>query len=368
MKVPFLDLKAQIRSIRDDIDASVKQVIDSAAFVNGPVLQKFESEFAAACDVPFGVGTSSGTTAIHLALLAMEIGPGDEVIVPVNTFIATAEAVIQSGAACVFADVDPDTALLDPDSVERSITPATKAIIAVHLFGQIAPMAALAKIARQHSLKLLEDAAQAHCATQNGRPAGSLGDCACFSFFPGKNLGAFGDAGMIITGAKDIADRSRMLRDHGRKDKYFHEIVGFNERMDPLQAAILSVKLSHLKQWNAARREKASVYNNMLSKSVTPIRVLDGNESIYHLYVIKTSVRDGLKKELQSREIDCGIHYPVPLHLQPALRFLNHKKGDFPNAEMLAETMISLPIFPELTQEQQQFVIDTVNTFTDRAN
>jgi dTDP-4-amino-4,6-dideoxygalactose transaminase len=366
MKVPFLDLNAQIRGIRPELDAAIARVIDKAAFINGPVLKEFETAFAAACGVRHAVGASSGTTAIHLAMLALGIREGDEVIVPVNTFIATAEPVFQCGAKPVLVDVDPDTALIDPKKVERAITKKTKAIIAVHLFGQIAPMQALKELSRKHSLKLIEDSAQAHLASQGGFFAGALGDCGCFSFFPGKNLGAFGDAGMVVTNEPHLAEQVAMLRDHGRKDKYLHQAIGFNERMDAIQAAILQVKLKYLESWNAARREKAKIYHDAFEPLGLPIKQVSGNISIYHLYVIKAPKRDTLRKVLEENGIASGIHYPVPLHLQPALAGLGFKKGDFPVAESLAETILSLPIFPEMTMQQQQHVIDTVKNFLSK--
>lgn len=363
MKVPFLDLKAQINSIRPEIDGAISRVIDSACFVNGPVLNEFEASFSSACNMQHGIGTSSGTTALHLALVSTGVNRDDEVILPANTFIATAEAVVHCGATPVFVDVDETTALADIQKVKQAITKKTRAIIAVHLFGQLAPMDQLGAIARENAIRLIEDAAQAHLAAQNGKFAGSTSDCACFSFFPGKNLGAFGDAGMILTNDKEIAERCRMLRDHGRKDKYLHEIVGFNSRMDPLQAAVLSVKFRYLEKWNQARRERAKIYDSCLKAPIRPLLVLPSNRSNYHLYVVQTPQRDALRKFLAEREIDTGIHYPVPLHLQPAFSYLEHKEGDFPVAESLATSMMSLPLFPEMTNQQQEHVISSISEY-----
>jgi dTDP-4-amino-4,6-dideoxygalactose transaminase len=367
MKVPFLDLKAQINGIRPEINNAINRVIDTACFVSGPVLKEFEAGFAGECGVRYGVGTSSGTTALHLSMLALGIKEGDEVILPVNTFIATAEPVFQCGARPVMVDVDRETALLDPVKAEKAITEKTKAIIVVHLYGQVTPMNIFKQLAQKYSLKIIEDAAQAHLASQNGIYAGAFGDCSCFSFFPGKNIGAFVDAVIVLTNNQKLSETVSMLRDHGRKDKYLHKIIGFNERMDPLQAAILLVKLRYLKAWNNARMEKAAIYDQAFGPLELPIKQLPGNKSIYHLYVIKVPQRDSLQKILKEKEIDCGIHYPVPLHLQPAFRLLGYKKGDFPIAELLAETSLSLPIFPEMTIEQQHFVIDTVKEFLTKA-
>ena len=365
MKVPFLDLKAQYDSIRDEIENAIQQVLDNTAFAGGPFVAKFEEEFASFCQCKFAVGVSSGTSALWLVLSSLGIGQGDEVITTPNTFIATAEAISFCGATPVFVDIDEHTYTLNPELLERSITPKTKAIIPVHLYGQTADMDPLMEAARAHGLFVVEDACQAHGAEYKGRRAGSIGDAGCFSFYPGKNLGAYGEAGAVVTNNAELAERIRMLRDHGQSKKYYHSIIGWNARMDGIQGAVLSVKLKHLTIWNEARRKNAQLYNNLLADTpyvVTPIEA-DYAKHIYHIYAIRIQDRDTFITKLAERDIYCGIHYPIPIHLQDAYKFLDNRAGSFPIAEKCAEQLVSLPMFPELIQEQVERVCREIKRF-----
>ena len=364
MKVPLVDLKAQYATIKPEIDAAMERIVCNTSFILGKEVADFEAAFAAFCGVDHCIGTGSGTSAIHLALRAAGVGPGDEVITVSHTFIATAEAVWMAGATPVFVDIDPDTYLMDAVKVESAITPRTKAILPVHLYGQMCDMDRIMMLARRHSLIVIEDAAQAHGASYGGQRAGSVGRMACFSFYPGKNLGAYGDAGAVVTEDTTLAHRVRMLRDHGRKSKYEHETLGFGERIDALQAAILAVKLPHLEGWNAARRAHAAQYNDLLAdtKVRTPFEML-GSEPVYHLYVVRARQRDALLAHLKEHGVDAGIHYPLPLHLQPAFGYLGYKAGDFPHTERAAQDILSLPMYPELTEEQIDYVVETVKSF-----
>lgn len=362
MKVPFLDLAAQYETIRDEIDAAIRQVIEKTAFAGGPFVQKFEEEFAAFCGTKHAIGVGSGTGALWLALLALGVGPGDEVITVPNTFIATAEAISYCGAKPVFVDVDEKTYNMNPAVLEAAITPKTKAIIPVHLFGQMADMDPIMAIARKHKLFVVEDACQAHGAEYKGRKAGSIGDAAAFSFYPGKNLGAYGEAGAVVTNSPDIDKTIRMLRDHGQAKKYYHGLVGWNARMDGIQGAVLSVKLKRLAAWNDARRAHAAQYTKLLGNMngvVTPAEAAYAKH-VYHLYVIRVRERDALIADLAKDEIFCGIHYPIPLHLQDAYRSLGHRAGDFPSAERSAAEFVSLPMFPELAPEQVAFAVEAL--------
>ncbi|MFQ5709355.1 MAG: DegT/DnrJ/EryC1/StrS family aminotransferase [bacterium] len=358
MKVPFLDLKQQYESIRREIDGALQNVLSSTAFAGGPFVAQFERNFAAACGCQHAVGVGSGTEALWLALLALNIGAGDEVITQPNTFIATAEAISFCGARPVFVDIDEETYTLDPNKIAAAITSKTKAVIPVHLFGQMADMDPILEIARQHGLLVIEDASQAHLAEYKGRPAGSIGDLGCFSFYPGKNLGAYGEAGAITTNSEELARTVRILRDHGQSKKYYHELPGWNARMDGLQGAVLDAKLEHLPVWTEARRRNAQIYNRCLQECEqvkTPTEAPYGRH-VYHIYAIRCKQRQALMKMLAERGIDCGIHYPIPVHLQPAYRFLGLSRGSFPVAEKCAEELLSLPMFPELTEEQIEFV------------
>jgi dTDP-4-amino-4,6-dideoxygalactose transaminase len=360
MKVPFLDIKLQNAPLRNEIRAAIDTVIDSAAFAGGPFVEAFEKKFASYCEVPFAMGVGNGTDALWLALLALGVGPGDEVITVPNTFMATAEAITYTGARPVFVDVDESNYTMDPVALQRAITPRTKVVIPVHLFGQMADMDPIMEIARAHKLTVIEDAAQAHGATYKGRAAGSIGDAGCFSFYPGKNLGAFGEAGAVITKNTEINNRVRMLRDHGQERKYHHAMVGWNCRMDGIQAAVLDVKLRHLDAGNARRRAFAARYDAAFSRVpgiITPGRPT-WNEHVYHVYAIRTSQRDEVIRKLTARGIGSGIHYPVPVHLQAAYAELGYGLGAFPVAERCAQEFISLPMFPELKTEQVDFVTE----------
>lgn len=367
MKVPFLDLKAQYASIRQEIANALQQVLDNTAFASGPFVEKFEKDFASFCQCKFAIGVGSGTDALWMALLNLEIGPGDEVITTPNTFIATTEAISFCGAKPVFVDVDEKTYNMNPGFLEDAITPKTKAIIPVHLFGQMADMDRIMEIARAHGLFVVEDACQAHGAEYKGRSAGSVGDVGCFSFYPGKNLGAYGEAGAIVTNNAELAEKMRMFRDHGQKKKYKHCIIGWNARMDGFQGAILSVKLKYLNKWNEARRKHAHLYNSLLS-DIDDIMVpmeADYGRHVYHVYAIRTKNRDALISSLAEEDIFCGIHYPVPIHLQEAYKSLGNNKGSFPITEKCAEEFVSLPMFAELSQEQIQKVCRKIKCFIE---
>lgn len=364
MKVPFLDLKAQYLTLREELHAAMQQVIDDTAFAGGPYVEKFETEFAAYCQCSGAAGVSSGTNALHLALLALGIGPGDEVITAASSFIATAEAVSHCGATPVFADCDPDTCTLDPAAAEAAVTPRTRAIIPVHLFGQMADMDAILAVARRHGLKVIEDACQAHGAEYKGRRAGSMGDAGCFSFYPGKNLGAYGDAGAVVSNDPALIARVKMLRDHGSSRKYEHPVIGWNARMDGLQGAILSVKLRHLESANEARRSHARRYKELLkgcAKATLPFEA-DRRRHVFHIFALRCDRRDELMKHLAEKGVGCGIHYPKPLHLQDAYAFLGKGAGSFPVTESHAREFVSLPMFPELTEEQIEYTVQAVKS------
>jgi dTDP-4-amino-4,6-dideoxygalactose transaminase len=363
MQIPFVDLKAQYASIKDEVTEAINGALESAHFVGGEQLASFEKEFAAYCDVRHALGVASGTDALHLALRALEIGNGDEVITTANTFIATAAAIVAAGARPVFVDIDPETYTIDPAMIEPAITGRTKAIIPVHLFGQLADMQPIIEIARRHSLYVVEDAAQAHGAEYNGARAGSIGDIGCFSFYPGKNLGAYGDAGCITTNSSTLAERVEQLRDHGRITRYEHAVVGFNSRLDTLQAAVLQVKLRRLDRWNCNRQRVASWYaSELASAGIKPPSVRNGATHVYHLYVIESGQRDALQMRLNAAGISTGIHYPIPIHLQPAFSYLGYRRGDLPRTEQMADRLLSLPMFPELIPEQVSRVAEVVRS------
>lgn len=361
MPIPLLDLRAQYASLKDEIRPAIDAVLESGHYALGPAVEAFEKDFAAYCGVAHCVGLNSGTAAIALLLQAHGIGPGDEVITAANSFFASAEGISEIGAVPVLADCDPETALIDPASVERAITPKTKAILAVHLYGQPADMEALRAITKPRGLLLLEDAAQAQGSLLRGKRAGGLADGACFSFYPGKNLGAYGEAGAICTPDPDIAARVRMLREHGSAKKYHHDVVGWNERMDALQGAVLGVKLRHLEHWNAARRAHAETYRKLLPAAAKPIAQADGTDTNRHLFVIRVPERDRVLAALNAQGIGAAIHYPVPIHLQPAYAG-RWKTGDFPRAEKLAGEILSLPLYAEMTEEQVEEVCGALGT------
>jgi dTDP-4-amino-4,6-dideoxygalactose transaminase len=361
MTVPFVDLRAQYLSIKAEIDESIARVVDNTSFVMGREVEAFEAAFAEYTGARFCLGLNSGTAAIQLAVMACGIGAGDEVIVPANTFFATAEAVSTAGATPVFVDADPISYNIDVDRIEAAITERTRAIMPVHLYGQAADLDAIFEIAERRNLLVIEDAAQAHGSLYKGRRVGALGIAGCFSFYPGKNLGAYGEGGAVTTNDEAIARRIRLLRDHGSERKYHHEIIGYNFRLEGLQGAVLAVKLRHLDKWNTLRREHAARYGELLSESHTSLpREMSYAKHIYHLYVVQSERRDALQKALSEAGVQTGIHYPIPVHLQPAYASLGHKPGDFPEAERQAERVLSLPMFPELTDEQIAQVAESI--------
>ncbi|HLI56124.1 MAG TPA: DegT/DnrJ/EryC1/StrS family aminotransferase [Actinomycetota bacterium] len=362
MTTPLVDLLAQNREVAREIEEGFARVIASGAFVQGPEVCAFESAFAAFSGARHCVGVASGTDAIELALRASGIGPGDEVILPANTFIATAEAVVRAGAVPVLVDCDPNYLLIDVDAVAKRIMPATKAVIPVHLFGQVAPMDALHEIAAETGVTIIEDAAQSHGARQHGRQAGTFGQAAAVSFYPGKNLGAYGDAGAVLTDSDQIAWRVRALGNHGSMQRYQHPELGFNSRLDSLQAVVLSAKLTRLQAWNEARASAAAAYRGMLADvaDVQLPMVMPGNVHVWHLFVIRLPYRDQALAALHRAGIGAAIHYPVPIHLHGAFSYLGHRRGDFPVAEAAAATMLSLPIYPHITIEQQAEVVELV--------
>lgn len=361
-RVPLVDLGAQHRQIESELNEGFARVIGQTAFVLGEDVAAFEAEFARFVDVRHCVGVASGTDALELALRAVGVGRGDDVIVPANTFIATALAVVRAGATPVLVDVDPETLLIDPVHVAAKTTARTKAVIPVHLYGQMAPMEALAAYAADARVHLIEDAAQAQGARRGGRAAGSVGIVAATSFYPGKNLGAYGDAGAVMTNVDELASRLRALRNYGSEQKYHHPELGFNSRLDTLQAVVLRAKLRRLAAWNEARREAAKRYDAWLSGMAGIARPSTSSDSehVYHLYVIRVAHRDRVLAALQAAGIGAGVHYPVPIHLQGAFAHLGHQKGAFPHTERAAEEILSLPMFPEISPEQQLRAVDVL--------
>jgi len=367
MKVPFLDLNAHHDPYRAEFMSAIEAVIAKNAFANGPFVQQFEGEFADYCSSRCAMGVGSGTEALWLALLAMGVGPGDEVITSPASFIATAEAISFTGATPVFVDIDESTYNIDPTKIEAAITPRTKAIIPVHLFGQPADMDPIMDLARAHDLRVLEDAAQAHGAEYKGRRIGSLGDAAGFSFYPGKNLGAFGEGGAITTNDEELRDRINILRDHGQSKKYHHKVVGWNGRMDGIQGAVLSIKLKRLNQSTAGRRSNAAHYDRLLAdvEGVIAPSTSPDLHHVYHIYAIRVADREHVMKEMGERGIATAIHYPVPIHLQEAYRELGYGPGSFPVAERCAAEFVSLPMFPELKPEQVEQVVAALREVLD---
>jgi len=360
--IPLVDLKAQYLTIKDEIHAAIARVLENGQFVLGDEVAALESEFAAHSAAAYGIAVNSGTSALHLALLAARIGNGDEVITVPFTFVATVAAVCYTGARPVFVDIDETSYTMDVDQIENAITEKTKAILPVHLYGQPADMDPILEVARRHNLIVIEDAAQAHGAEYRGRRVGSLGDFGCFSFYPGKNLGAYGEGGIVVTTNPDYARTLRMLRDWGQADKYQHVLKGYNYRMDSLQGAILRVKLGHLDTWTENRRAHAHVYSSLLSEARALLpREMPYAHHVYHLYVIRAQNRNGLHQELHGQDIQTGIHYPIPVHLQPAYRDLGYGPGDFPRSEQAAAEVLSLPLHPELRQQDLQHISQCVN-------
>lgn len=361
--IPLVDLAAQHAAVAEEIAQGWREVLARTAFIAGPQVAAFESEYAAFTGTRHCVGVANGTDAIEIALRALGVGPGDECILPANTFIATAEAVVRAGATPVLADcADDGTHLIDADAVEAALSPRTRAIIPVHLYGQAAPVERLLPLADKAGAWVVEDAAQAQGARRGDRSAGALGHVAATSFYPGKNLGAYGDAGAVLTDSSDLAARMRMIADHGARRKYEHDVLGLNSRLDTLQAVVLSAKLRRLAGWNAARRAAAGRYDALLSGVADVIRpcVLDGNEHVWHLYVIRVPDRDKVIKELHAADIGAGIHYPMPIHLSPAFSGLGYTEGAFPVAERAAREILSLPLFPEITPAQQERVVSVL--------
>ncbi len=358
IRVPFLDMAAQIAPLRAAMLEATGRVLDSGCFCLGPEVEAFEQEFAALHDCRYGVGVNSGTSALHLALQACDVQAGDEVITTALTFVATSAAIRYAGARPVYADVDPDSATLDWRAVERRIGPRTKAILAVHLYGQPCALEPLAALAEKHGLTLLEDAAQAHLSRYRGRPVGSFGRAAAFSFYPGKNLGACGEGGIVVTSDSQLAERMRRLRDWGQTRKYQHDEFGYNYRMDALQGALLRVKLPHLPTWTAARRRLARRYDELLATLPLQVwRESEGCESAFHLYTVGVPDRDEVRAQMRRRGIDCGVHYPVPVHLQPAYRDPDFPAGSLPVTEAICANTLSLPLYPELSEAQQEAVV-----------
>jgi dTDP-4-amino-4,6-dideoxygalactose transaminase len=352
LHIPLVDLKAQYTAIRDEIDAAIARVLQNTSFILGPEVKAFEAAFAKFSGARHAIGVSSGTDALHLALRACGVEPGDDVITTPFTFIATAEAITMCGARPVFCEIDSRTGNLDPAALEEAITPRTRAIVPVHLYGQPADMDPILAIAATRGLRVVEDAAQAHGARYKGRPVGTLADAACFSFYPGKNLGAFGDAGAVTTESAEIAERIRMLRDHGRRDKYEHLIEGFGNRLDALQAAVLAAKLPYLPDWNRRRATLAHAYTSALAGlGLTVPHVPEWAGPVWHLYVVRMNNREAARTALAASGISAGVHYPIPLHLQQAYARLGYRKGQFPAAERAADSVLSLPLYPEMPAE-----------------
>jgi len=364
MNIPLVNLQRQYQRHKGEIDAAIRRVLDSSNYILGDEVAGFEQNFAKFCEAKHCIGVASGTDALFLSLKALGIRAGDEVITVPNSFFATALSISMTGARPVFVDVDEKTYTMDPDKIEEKITPRTKALIPVHLYGQPADMDAIKKVARRHNLKIVEDACQAHGARYKGVRVGTLGDIAAFSFFPGKNLGAYGDGGGVVTNNARLAERVRIYRTFGGRDKYHFQTRGSNSRLDALQAAILRVKLRHLNTWSEARRKNAARYDAALDGLPvgTPV-VAKGNQSVFHLYVIITNRRGGLARYLNRRGIATGMHYPIPIHLQPAYRELGHRKGDFPITETSADCALSLPLCPELKREEIAYVVKNIREF-----
>jgi len=376
MKVPFLDLKVQYKQIEDEVLPMITEAMENGMFIGGPQVAAFEDEFAKFCDCKLCVGVNSGTDALRFALMATGVGPGDAVITVPNTFIATTEAISQTGATPLFIDIDPQTSNMDPSKLEACLekdltphaagrAPRPKAVIPVHLYGQPADMDSIMNISKKHDLVVIEDSCQAHGAKYKGKTAGSMAPAGCFSFYPGKNLGAFGEGGAVVTNDEAIANKMKMIRDHGQAQKYFHDMEGYNGRLDAIQAGVLRIKLQNLAQWNALRRKNAAYYDELLADvaEVEAVKQAQGVESVYHLYVILVDRRDELQQFLGEKGIATGLHYPLPLHLQKAYAHLGYKRGDFPVTERIADRLLSLPMYPELSNEQIEYVVDSIKKF-----
>ena len=366
--VPYLDLHAQMKPIRKEIDAAIARTLDNCSFCLGPDVAQFEKDFARFCQAEHCVAFNSGTSALHVALLLLNVGPGDEVITTPFTFVATSWAISYVGAKPVYVDIDDTTFNMDPKRVERAITPRTKAIMPVHLYGHPFDIEPLLELSRKHKIPLIEDAAQAHAATYKGKVIGTFGEISCFSFYPGKNLGAYGEGGALVTNNAAFAARARSLREHGSTQRYYHDEVGFNYRMEGIQGAVLGVKLKHLDTWTRERRRVAHRYQELLSGAPLqlPVEAPDC-ASAWHLFVVRHPRRDDLKKHLEAHQVGCALHYPMPLHLQKAYAHLGYEPGDFPLSEKAARECLSLPIFPEMTDAQIQRVVSVVQDFFTKA-
>ncbi|MHC4206629.1 MAG: DegT/DnrJ/EryC1/StrS family aminotransferase [Planctomycetota bacterium] len=364
MRIPILDLKAQYATIKDEVTRAISEVCESQAFALGPAVAEFEKNVASYCNSKHAIGVSSGTDALLVSLMALDVKPGDEVITTPFSFFSTAGCIVRIGAKPVFVDVDPDFYNIIPAAIEEKINPKTKAIIPVHLFGQIAPMKAIMEVALQHNLAVVEDAAQAIGASRDGTIAGNFGDCGCFSFYPTKNLGGFGDGGLVTTNTDSLADYIRTLRDHGQKPRYFYKVIGGNFRLDGIQGAVLNVKLKYLNDWNEKRRQNAALYDSLFAGSPVGTPAIDsGNVSIYHQYTINVPERDKLQKYLADNDIGSAVFYPKPLHLQDCFSELGYKEGDMPVAERLCNEVLSLPVYPELSPEEIEFIAGAVLKF-----
>ncbi len=365
MKVNFLDLKAQYLSIKPEIDAAIQNVLDKSAFAAGPFVKSFEANFAKRQGAQYCVGVNNGTSALHAALMALNIGPGDEVIVPANTFFATPEAVSLAGAVPVFVDCEADYFNIDPAGIEARVTAKTKAVIAVNLYGQPAQLKAIKAVTDRLGLLLIEDCAQSHLAELDGQPTGTFGVCGCFSFYPGKNLGAYGEGGAVITNDERLYQTLMMIRDHGSAKKYYHDIIGHNYRMEGFQGAILDVKLRYLDAWTDTRRQNAELYRTLLAEcsDIVLPKEMAGAKHVYHLFIIRTTRRDELQKYLQDKEVYTGIHYPIPCHLQKAYAHLGYGKGSYPLSETFADEILSLPMSEMLKKEEVAYTADQVKAF-----
>ena len=363
-RVPLVDLKRQYHSIKEEIDSAIQDVLENQAFILGPQVKEFEKLFASYCNTKHAIGVSSGTDALLLALKSLGIGNGDEVITSPFTFFATVGSICNTGATPVFADIDPESYNIRPDLIEKRINKNTKAIIPVHLYGQCADMDPILEIAKKHNIKVIEDAAQSIGAEYKDRKSGSMGDLGCFSFFPSKNLGGFGDGGMVTCNSDELAEKINMLRIHGGRPKNYYSIIGINGRLDTIQASILIKKLRHIDLWNEDRRQKASYYTKQIEGSdLIPPKTINFNKHVFHLYVIRLKERDRLAEHLKANNIGCAVHYPIPQHLQKCLEHLGYKEGDMPEAERAAKEILTIPIFPEITKEEQDYIISTINDF-----
>lgn len=367
--IPLVDLKAQYAGIRGEVDAAIGRVVSNADFILGSEVDAFESDYSRYCETEHAVGLDSGLSALELGMRALGIGPGDEVITPAHSFIASSSAISFTGATPIWVDMDPKTYNIDPQQIESAITERTRAIMPVHLYGQPADLDPIVEIARRHRLFVVEDACQAHGARYKGRRVGSFGDFGAFSFYPGKNLGAYGDAGILVTNDADLAAKVRMMRNYGQRKKYDHVYLAWNRRLDTIQAAVLRAKLPHLDDWNAARRRHASVYDELLTNAGLQLpSVMDGSEHVFHLYVVQSDKRDELMRHLESQGVHAGIHYPIPIHLQEAYRERGVGRGRFPVSEAAAPRLLSLPMYSELTEHQLSRIADSIHAFASTSD